>query len=93
MYNVYIDIAVVTEWSRALDIRLSNCMVLQCINSVSSNPDEGRTTICQLKHLILTLMSSMFRCVYMYSMPLCYNIQLTKLSPVRVFQRNIFVKW
>ena len=32
------------EWSRALDIRLSE-MVLQCINGVSSNPVEGRTKI------------------------------------------------
>jgi hypothetical protein len=28
-------------------------LVVQCINGVSSNPVEGRTTICQLKDLIL----------------------------------------
>jgi hypothetical protein len=36
-------------------------LVLQCINGVSSNPVEGRTTICQLKDLILTLFGLIFR--------------------------------
>jgi hypothetical protein len=36
-------------------------VVLQCINDVSSNPVEGRTTICQLKDLILTLFGLIFR--------------------------------
>ena len=30
-------------------------LVLQCINGVSSNPVEGKTTIGQLKYLILTV--------------------------------------
>jgi predicted membrane protein len=30
-------------------------LVLQCINGASSNPIEGRTKICQLKNLILTV--------------------------------------
>ena len=33
----------------------ANRLVLQCINGISSNPVEGRTNICQLKDLILTL--------------------------------------
>ena len=36
-------------------------LVLQCINSVSSIPVEGRTKICQLKDLILTLFGLIFR--------------------------------
>jgi hypothetical protein len=39
-------------------------LVLQCINGVSSNPVEGRTTICQLKDLILTLFGLIFRHKY-----------------------------
>ena len=41
-------------------------LVLQCINGLSSNPVEGRTHICQLKDLILTLLDLMFRrmCIY-----------------------------
>ena len=35
----------VVEWSRALDVRLSEWWVLQCINGVGSNPVEGRTKI------------------------------------------------
>ena len=41
-------------------------LVLQCINGASSNPVEGRTKICQLKDLILTLLDSIFRRVYIY---------------------------
>jgi hypothetical protein len=33
----------------------------QCINGVSSNPVEGRTRICQLKDLIITLFGLIFR--------------------------------
>ena len=36
-------------------------LVLQCINGVSSNPVTGRTKICQLKDLILTLFGLIFR--------------------------------
>jgi hypothetical protein len=39
-------------------------LVLQCINSVNSNPVEGRTKIWQLKNLILTLFGLIFRCIY-----------------------------
>jgi hypothetical protein len=34
----------VVEWSRALDVRLSE-WCLQCNNGVGSNPVEGRTKI------------------------------------------------
>ena len=40
-------------------------MVLQCINGVSWNPIEGRTKSCQIKDLILTLFSLIFRPIYM----------------------------
>ena len=36
-------------------------LVLQCINSVSLNPVEGRTKICELKDLIPTLFGLIFR--------------------------------
>ena len=39
-------------------------LVLQCINGVSSNPVEGRTKICQLNDLILTLFGLIFRRTY-----------------------------
>ena len=39
-------------------------LVLQCISDVSSNLVEGRTKNCQLKHLILTLFSLIFRRIY-----------------------------
>ena len=51
LLKLYFYIADVAEWSRSKAKR----MVLQCINGVSSNPVEGRTKICQLKDLILTL--------------------------------------
>ena len=41
---IYIYIVDVVEWSRALDVRLSE-WCLQCINGVGSNPVEGRTKI------------------------------------------------
>ena len=41
-------------------------LVLQCINGVSSNPVDGRTKICQLKDLILTLFGLIFRRIYIY---------------------------
>jgi hypothetical protein len=55
----------VVEWSRALDVRLSE-WCLQCINGVSSNPVEGRTKIWQLKNLITTLFGLIFRRIYIY---------------------------
>ena len=36
-------------------------LVLQCINGASSNPVEGKTKICQLKDLILTVLGLIFR--------------------------------
>ena len=41
-------------------------LVMQCINGVSSNPFEGRTTICQLKDLILILFGLIFRRILIY---------------------------
>ena len=41
-------------------------LVLHCINGVSSNSVEGRTKICQLKDLILTLFGLIFRRIYIY---------------------------
>ena len=58
---VYIDIADVAEWSRALDIRLSDWC---CSVSTSLNPVEGRIKICQLKDLILTLLGLIFSGIY-----------------------------
>ena len=43
------------EWSRVLDI-----------NSVSLNPVEGRTKLCQLKDLILILFGLIYRRIYIY---------------------------
>ena len=40
--------------------RKAKRMALQCINGVSSNPVEGKTQICQLKDLILTLFGLIF---------------------------------
>jgi hypothetical protein len=37
---------------------------MQCINGVSSNPVEGRTKICQLTDLFLTLFGLIFRRIY-----------------------------
>jgi hypothetical protein len=53
LLKLYFCIAHVAAWSRTLDIRLSDCCC--------SNPVEGRTTICQLKELILTLFGLIFR--------------------------------
>jgi hypothetical protein len=53
----------VVEWSRVLDVKAKR-MVLQCINGVSSNSVQGRTKICQLKNLILTLFGLIFRRVF-----------------------------
>ena len=41
-------------------------LVLQCIKGVSSNPVEGRTKICQLKDLILSLFGLIVRRIYIY---------------------------
>jgi hypothetical protein len=40
---------------------VSKRLLLQCINGVCSNPVEGRTKICQLKDLILTLFGFNFQ--------------------------------
>ena len=39
---------------------------MQCINGVSSNSVEGRTKICQLKDLILSLYGLIVRRIYIY---------------------------
>ena len=54
----------VLEWSRAG--HKAKRLVLQCINGVSSNPVEGRTKICQLKDLILTLFGLIFKRIYIH---------------------------
>ena len=41
-------------------------LMLQCINGVSSNPIEGRTKICQLIDLILTLVGLIIRRIHTY---------------------------
>ena len=51
-------------------------LVLQCINGVSSNSVEGRTNICQLKDLILTLIGLIFRRVYIFSIKLVFQVTL-----------------
>jgi hypothetical protein len=60
LLKLYFYITDVVEWSRALDIRLSDW----CCNGVSSNPVEGITQIWQLKDLILTLFGLIFRRIY-----------------------------
>jgi hypothetical protein len=54
----------VVEWSRALDIRLSDWCC--SVSIMSSNPVEGRTKHWQLKNLILTLFGLIFRRIYIY---------------------------
>ena len=77
------------EWSGALDIRLSD-WCLQCINGVSSNPVEGKTNICQLKDLILTLFGLIFRRIYIYinagSVVVVIALQLPMLSSLTEFE-------
>ena len=60
LLQLYFEIADVIEWSRALEIRLSDwcCSVPK---GMSSNPVEGRTKIWQLEDLILTLFGLIFR--------------------------------
>ena len=41
--------------------RKAKRLLLQCINGVNSNPEEGRTKLCQIKDLILTLFGLIFR--------------------------------
>ena len=51
-------------------------LVLQCINGVSSNSVEGRTNICQLKDLILTLIGLILRRVYIFSIKQVFQVTL-----------------
>ena len=60
LLKLYFNIADVVEWSRGAGHEAKR-LVLQCINGVSSNPVEGRTKICQLRDLILTLFGLIFR--------------------------------
>ena len=55
LLKLYFYIADIVVWSRAL-----------YINGVSLNPVEGRTKICQLKDLILTLFGLISRRIYIY---------------------------
>ena len=73
----------VVEWSRALDIRLSDWC---CINGVSSNPVEGRTKILQLKDLILTLFGLIFRRIY----TLGHKLGTTKFEMENIFYITLF---
>ena len=61
-----IYIADVVEWSKVLDIRLIDwCCSVSMVWVY--NPVEGRTKICQLKDLILTLFGLIFRRIlYIY---------------------------
>jgi hypothetical protein len=65
LLKLYFNIADVIKWSRALD-KGAKRLMLQCINGVSSNPVEGRTKLCQIKDLILTLFGLIFRRIYIY---------------------------
>ena len=62
--NIYI--ADVALWFKRL--------MLQYINGVSSNFVEGRTKICQLKDLILTLFGLIFRRIYIYLIICSFSI-------------------
>ena len=41
---------------------------------MSSNPVEGRTKICQLKDLILTLFGLIFRRIYIYILYILFEV-------------------
>ena len=59
-------------------------LVLQCINGVSSNPVEGRTTKFQLKDLILTPLCKIFRRIYkniLYTYCTCSYFCVYLVSP------------
>jgi hypothetical protein len=56
-------------------------LVLQCINGMSSNPVEGRTKICQLKDLILTLFGLIFRRIYIWGVGSLWYSDTIPLSP------------
>ena len=61
------------EWSWALGHKAKR-LVLHCINAVSLNPVEGRTQICQLKYLILTLLD------YIYTKVIIFLLLLRKFE-------------
>ena len=63
------------EWSRALDIKLSDWY----INGVSSNPVEERIKICQLKDLILTVWFNFQVYIYIY----VYQRMLLNFAKIR----------
>ena len=60
---IYIYIADVTEWSRTLDIKLSDwcCSVLMVWIQILYRENKNN---CNLKNLILTLLGLIFRCIY-----------------------------
>ena len=83
-HNIYIYIADVAEWSRALENK-DKWLVLQCTNGASSNPVEGRTKSCQLKDLILTLFGLIFRPIYM-------NFWLyLRVCPFKLFSQSLYI--
>ena len=63
-------------------------MVLQCINSVSSNPVVGRIKIWQLKNLILTLFGLIFRRIYIYIYT--YLVQKRKENKLNISMLTTF---
>ena len=55
-------------WTHQLAKGKQFCFLYICINGVSSNPVEGRTTIWQLWNLILTLFGLIFRRIYVWKL-------------------------
>ena len=69
-------------------------MVLQCISGVSSNPVKGRTKICQLKNLILTLFGLIFRrCDYVASRLKSSLRSTVVITNWLIFTKYPFLKW
>ena len=62
LLNLYFDRADVAEWSRALDIRLSDWCC--SVSMVWFKFRWRKAKICQLKNQILTLLGKNFRCIY-----------------------------
>ena len=70
----------------------ANRLVMQCINGVSSNPVEGRTNICQLKDLILTLFRLIYQTyIYIYVF-LKFDVnKLPETFPLSLKLLNIYI--
>jgi hypothetical protein len=65
-------------------------LLLQCINGVSSNPVEGRTKICQIKELILTLFAY-FSDIYIYVVVSFFGFWNSSNSVWFIFQTYIYM--